>query len=85
MTPELEAEGWARDAIRQVADARRDADLDVSDRIVLTLVAAPDRAGALETHRELIAAETLATTLAVETDPALSADEVLVMLEVAGG
>ena len=45
VTPELEAEGWARDAIRQVADARRDADLDVSDRIVLTLVAAPDRAG----------------------------------------
>ena len=35
VTPELAAEGLARDVIRVVQQARRDADLDVSDRIAL--------------------------------------------------
>ncbi|MGI6879794.1 isoleucine--tRNA ligase [Microbacterium sp. gxy059] len=38
MTPELEAEGLARDVIRAVQDARRAADFDVSDRIGLSIV-----------------------------------------------
>ena len=81
VTPALEAEGWARDAIRQVADARREADLDVSDRIALTLTAASARARALVAHRDLIARETLATDLEIATDPALATDVVRVSLE----
>ena len=42
VTPELAAEGIARDVVRVVQQARRDAGLDVSDRITLTL----DGAGA---------------------------------------
>jgi len=64
VTPELEAEGLARDVIRAVQQARKDAELDVSDRIALTL--GVDDAGALaaiEQHRDLIAGETLATAL----------------------
>ncbi len=66
-TPELEAEGVARDAIRVVQEARKSAGLDVSDRIVLALNAAAGPADALRAHAELIAAETLAIGFAVQT------------------
>lgn len=65
-TPELEAEGLARDAIRVVQEARKNADLDVSDRIVLALNVSPADAEALQTHAELIAGETLAVAFAVQ-------------------
>ena len=66
MTPELEAEGLARDVVRAVQQARKDAQLAVSDRISLTLGAdSAATAAAIDQHRALIAAETLATALAV--------------------
>jgi isoleucyl-tRNA synthetase len=65
LTPELEAEGVARDLVRAVQQARRDAGLDVSDRIVLDVSAPAAVADAARTHAELIRRETLATTLAV--------------------
>ena len=65
-TPELEAEGLARDAIRVVQEARKNAGLDVSDRIVLALNAAPEDAAALTAHAELIARETLAIAFAAQ-------------------
>lgn len=65
-TPELEAEGMARDAIRVVQEARKNAGLDVSDRIVLALNVAPENAEALQAHAELIAGETLAVAFAVQ-------------------
>ncbi|MBN9611875.1 MAG: isoleucine--tRNA ligase, partial [Actinobacteria bacterium] len=74
-TPELEAEGIARDAIRAVQEARKNAGLDVSDRIVLLLAAAPELAAALETHADLIAAETLATGIAVRPDAGIESAE----------
>ncbi|MDT7582329.1 MAG: isoleucyl-tRNA synthetase, partial [Pseudonocardiales bacterium] len=66
LTPELEAEGIARDLVRTIQQARRDAGLDVSDRIVLDVSANAEVAGAARTHAELIRRETLATTLAVQ-------------------
>ncbi|UTT61970.1 isoleucine--tRNA ligase [Microcella humidisoli] len=66
VTPELAAEGLARDVIRAVQQARKDAGLDVSDRIALTLGSDDDAArAAIDAHRQLISAETLATTLEV--------------------
>jgi isoleucyl-tRNA synthetase len=41
LTPELQAEGLARDLVRVVQQARRDAGLDVSDRIALTIGVSP--------------------------------------------
>jgi isoleucyl-tRNA synthetase len=66
LTPELEAEGVARDLVRAVQQARRDAGLAVSDRIVLTVAARAEVADAARAHRDLISAETLATSLDVE-------------------
>ncbi len=61
VTPELEAEGLARDVIRAVQQARRDAQLHVSDRIVLTLSVDAPVYSMLSTHEALIGGETLAT------------------------
>ncbi|HXR44565.1 MAG TPA: isoleucine--tRNA ligase [Pseudolysinimonas sp.] len=64
-TPELEAEGLARDVIRAVQQARKDAGLDVGDRIALRLVGDDAVVAALHAHRDLVAGETLATALEV--------------------
>ncbi|QKJ25151.1 isoleucine--tRNA ligase [Aquiluna borgnonia] len=61
LTSELLAEGLARDAIRHIQQARKDAGLDVSDRIALKLTADTESVDALEAHRNFIASETLAT------------------------
>ena len=62
ITPELAAEGLARDLVRAVQQARREADLDVSDRISLSITGSDAVLDAARTHEELIARETLATS-----------------------
>ena len=69
VTAELAAEGLARDAVRHIQQARKDAGLDVSDRIHLVLHADESSMGALETHLRFIAAETLATQLSILVGP----------------
>ena len=59
VTPELAAEGLARDIIRAVQQARRDAGLDVSDRISLTLTGDDEVWAATLAHEKLIMLETL--------------------------
>jgi isoleucyl-tRNA synthetase len=62
LTPELEAEGLARDVIRVIQDTRKAAGLEVSDRIELAVFGADEAdVAALSTHLATIAAETLAT------------------------
>jgi isoleucyl-tRNA synthetase len=63
LTPELEAEGLARDVVRAVQQARKDAGLEVSDRISLSIVGDATAVAAVDAHRDLIAAETLAVAL----------------------
>jgi len=66
LTPELEAEGVARDVVRLVQQARRDAALDVSDRIRLVLGVPESVRRQLVVHQAFIAAETLATSVSFE-------------------
>ena len=65
VTPELAAEGTARDVVRAVQQARRDAGLSVSDRIRLTIGAGDAVADAVRAHAGFVAAETLAVSLDV--------------------
>jgi isoleucyl-tRNA synthetase len=74
LTPELEAEGTARDIVRSVQQARRDAGLEVSDRIRLAIGADAASAAAIEAHAEFLKAETLAVDLTVTPASTLTID-----------
>jgi len=75
VTEELEIEGRARDLVRLVQQARRDAKLDVSDRIELTITASQQWIDAVLAHEGLISAETLATKLSTTLADAGDSDE----------
>ena len=62
LTPELEAEGWAKDRIRELQDLRKSSGLQVSDRIVVVMAVGAERAEWARTHHELIAGEILAVS-----------------------
>jgi len=66
ITPELAAEGLARDLIRAIQQARKDADLDVSDRIALTVAASATVIDAARVHLDLIKSETLSVEARLE-------------------
>ncbi len=76
VTPELVAEGTARDVVRVVQQARKDAGLDVSDRIRLVVGADGAVADAVRAHAAFIAGETLATELTVVPAAEFTADAV---------
>ncbi|ANZ42962.1 isoleucine--tRNA ligase [Lentzea guizhouensis] len=63
VTPSLEAEGVARDLVRVVQQARKDAQLDVSDRITLTLELPDAVQAAVEPHLEFVKSETLTSSV----------------------
>jgi isoleucyl-tRNA synthetase len=60
LTPELEREGTARDLVREIQELRKKADLEVSDRIQLSISGADE---ILKAWAEYIQTETLATEL----------------------
>jgi isoleucyl-tRNA synthetase len=63
VTPELAAEGTARDGIRAIQQARRDADLHISDHIRTEVATSASSVAALEANAELIKSETLTDEL----------------------
>ncbi|WP_152361347.1 isoleucine--tRNA ligase [Microlunatus speluncae] len=63
VTADLAAEGLARDVIRAVQQARRDAGLAITDRIDLTLAGDHAVQSAVQAHQDLITAETLTERL----------------------
>ncbi len=65
VTPELAREGLARDSIRWIQQERKNTGLEVSDRIDLVIAADGAALPALEEHRDVIAAETLALSVEI--------------------
>ncbi len=70
LTPDLEREGLSRDLVRLVQQARKAADLQVSDRISLTVSASGPWLDALAAYENEVKAETLATSLQTTVDEA---------------
>jgi isoleucyl-tRNA synthetase len=70
MTPDLVAEGLAREFVRCVQDLRKTAKLEVSDRIKLFVKASAGLKSAIETHKEYITNETLTLELKFTKPPA---------------
>lgn len=72
VTPQLEAEGYARDVIRAVQDQRKAEGLDVADRIQLELVVPAENLPAVEQFQEMICRETLSLECTVTAGNELS-------------
>ena len=65
VTPEVRAEGYAREVIRRIQQMRKDIDLEVDDYVVTTLKASPALASALESQQDLVARETRSRILSL--------------------
>jgi isoleucyl-tRNA synthetase len=80
VTPELEAEGLARDMVRAIQQARKDAGLNVSDRIRTTVTAQQNVVDALLANAALVKGETLSVDLTAEpgdaAEPAVAVEKV---------
>tara|TARA_Y100001934_G_scaffold281347_1_gene390726 strand:- start:3109 stop:6198 length:3090 start_codon:yes stop_codon:yes gene_type:complete len=63
VTPELEAEGSARDLIRTIQQARKDADLEVTDRITVEVSWSPAEIDAIKNHEPAVMAAVLANQI----------------------
>ena len=72
LTPELEAEGYARDVVRAVQEERKNAGLHIADRIDLSLSVPAARVADVEAWRDMIATETLALSVSVEAGDKLA-------------
>ena len=66
LTPELTSEGLARDVVRAVQQARKQAGLHVADRIRLVLPLEGEWREAVERHRDFVADQTLAAELVLD-------------------
>ncbi len=63
----LQVEGWARDIVRAVQNARQAAGLEVTDRIALTLDGDDELLAAARAYETYVSGETLATSISYES------------------
>ena len=66
---ELRREGLAREIVHAVQNARKEAGLEITDRIDLTLGGDPDLLAAARAHQDYLAGEVLATSVAYDGTP----------------
>jgi isoleucyl-tRNA synthetase len=76
LTPELVRAGLAREVVRLVQEARKNAGFEVSDRVQLVWQAGGETAAALRENAGLVAGEVLATSMR-EADPGTPAGTVV--------
>ena len=76
LTDELRREGLAREVVRAVQSARKDAGLAVEDRIALSLGGDGDLLDAARAHEDYVSRETLATSIDYGGDGAAAPAEI---------
>jgi isoleucyl-tRNA synthetase len=76
LTPELVAEGRAREVVNRIQTARKEAGLDYADRIRVRYAAAPELEAAIASFRDWISGETLAVEWLPSSDGDLSAQDI---------
>ena len=77
VTDELRREGIAKDLIRAIQSQRKEIDCDYTDRIAVGIMTEDaETQAAIETHREMICAETLAVELLDEALPRMTPVEI---------
>ena len=74
MTPDLVAEGFAREVINRIQTIRKNRELNVTDRIVVTYAFPPAVAAAIEQFADLICGETLCRALRADSTLSTGAD-----------
>jgi isoleucyl-tRNA synthetase len=68
MDDDLRREGWAREVVRSVQNARKEAGLEVSDRIALALGGDAELLDAVREHEAFVTGEVLATSVRYDLD-----------------
>ncbi len=69
ITGSLRERGLAREAVNRIQRLRKQADFHVADRIIVEFSAAPEIAQAIESQKDWLARETLATRLSASEQP----------------
>ena len=89
LTPELKAEGVARELINRIQNLRKDSGFEVTDKIVVSIQKNSATDEAVEQHKEYIAAQTLANEInlveSCNSNDALSVEleeDVILLLEI---
>jgi isoleucyl-tRNA synthetase len=75
ISPELLREGLARELINKIQNLRKSSGLEVTDRIDLRVQNHPALNEAIESNKEYICAETLANSIEITNNQALSGDQ----------
>jgi isoleucyl-tRNA synthetase len=76
ITEELQNEGLARDLVRQIQQARKSADLHVTDRIELYIELNSSCASAISSYKSYIAEQTLAKSITVTSNDTTDSGDV---------
>jgi isoleucyl-tRNA synthetase len=85
LTPELQAEGLAREVAHRLQNLRKAAGYEISDRIVVAVSGDPGLLAHLAPHRDWLAGETLAVELQLGADAALPQPDRSEEVELEGG
>jgi isoleucyl-tRNA synthetase len=76
VTEELQAEGWARDVVRLIQNARKESNFNLTDRISVAIQAHGPLRAAIQLHRDVIQRDTLAIRLDLDSELPKDANDV---------